>query len=88
MNKKESNDFLFCIQAKCECTELEILLKSYGIDFFNQEILIKKYFYDKLEYFIFDSCLNRVEFCEKLNDAPMLMQNINEGTYIERKNKE
>ena len=81
---KKNNDFLYCINSRCSIDELKILFKTYNIDFSNEEILTKKYFFDNIDYFIFDSSLNRKEFNEKLDAAPSLKQNISEIIYIEK----
>ncbi len=81
---KKNNDFLYCINPRCTIDELKTLMKSYNIDFFNEEILVKKFFFDNIEYLIFDSELDRKEFNEKLDSAPNLKQNISEIIYIDK----
>lgn len=81
---KSNNDFLYCISAKCSIDELKILFDTYGINFFNEEVITKKFFYDKIDYLIFDSLLNRKEFYEKLETAPPLKQNVSEIIFLEK----
>ncbi len=79
-----NNDFLYAIHPTCEMSELLTLLKTYHFDFFHEEVLIKKFYYDEIPFLIFDSHWNRQEFMAALNDAIPLKQVIAEILFLPR----
>ncbi len=83
-NNPSKNDFLYCVHPTCEIDELITLLKTYHFDFFNEEVLIKKFYYDEIPFLIFDSLWDRQKFTNALNDALPLKQNIAEVIYLSR----
>ncbi len=84
MKKTSNNDFLYCLHPKCTIDELKILLNTYNIDFFNEEVLVKTFYYDEIPFFIFDSTLNRQEFYEKLEAAAPLKEQLAEVIYLSK----
>lgn len=81
---KSNNDFLFCVNPRCLIDELKILFNTYGIEYFNEEVIEKKFFFDTIYYFVFDSHLTRKEFLEKIDAAPSLKENISEIMYFSK----
>lgn len=79
---KKSNQVICCISAKCNIDELKILLKTYQINYFNENVINKKFYFDQIDYFIFETNLSRKDIFAKIDIALGLKENINEIIFL------